>query len=189
MLLFCPFTWVPTAANVVADAISRPSRETLVQLGATAFSQLWAEFGPFNIDLMAFSASVQRSPDTGVALPFFSRYHCEGTSGVDVLARNLAVLPGTAVPAYGFCPPPPVIFGHIVQRLAECRAHAVILVPGVKAYWFPRVQFAATRSVEVVAAANAGGVFRLPSSDGTLKPWRYPRWAMMAYEVGFRLRQ
>ena len=66
-------TWVPTAANGVADAISRPSRETLVQLGAAALSQLWAKFGPFNIDLMACTASAQRSPDTGAALPFFSR--------------------------------------------------------------------------------------------------------------------
>lgn len=177
--------WVPTAANGVADAISRPSRETLVQLSTPAFNQLWADLGPFNVDLMACTASAQRSPVTGVTLPFFSRYHCEGTSGVDVLAKNLAVLPGTAVPAFGFCFPPPVMVGHVVQRLAECHAHAVILVPSTKAYWFPRVQLAATRSV-TVAAINASGVFRLPSADGTLRNWRYPRWAMIAYEVDFR---
>eukprot|EP00752_Nemacystus_decipiens_P013894 g12334.t1 len=58
-----------------------------------------------------------------------------------------------------------LLVGHIVQRLAECRAHAVVLVPGVKAYWFPRVQSAAVRSVEI-AAVKAAGVFKLPSSDG-----------------------
>lgn len=178
-------TWVPTAANGVADAISRPSREAIIQLSPAAFRKLWEEFGPFDIDLMACDASAQRSPVSGAPLPFFSRYHCEGTAGVDVLAQNLAVLPGTAVPAFGFCFPPPVMAGHIVQRLQECRAHAVILVPGVKAYWFPRVQLASVRSV-VVAAANTGGVFRWPSTDGTFKPWKYPRWSMVAYEVDFR---
>ena len=181
-----PLKWVPTAANGVADAISRPSRDTLAQLSAAAFGKLWEHFGPFNIDLMACAASVQRSPETGVALPFFSRYHCEGTAGVDVFAKNLAVLPDTAVSAFGFCFPPPVLVGHIVQSLAKCHAHAVILVPSTKAYWFPRVQLAATRSVGV-AAANESGVFHLPSSDGALRPWRYPRWAMIAYEVDFRV--
>ena len=172
-------TWVPTAANGVADAISRPSRETLVQLGAAAFSHLWADFGTFDIGLMTCSTLAQRSSDTGVAIPFFSRFHCDGIFGVDVLAKTPAVLPGTEVPAYGFCFPPPVPVGHIVQRLAEYRAHAGVLVPGVKACWFPRVQFAAVRSVEV-AAVNAAGVFRLPSFDGALRPRRYPRWCMVA---------
>ena len=176
---------MPTAANGVADAISRPSRETLVQLSQVAFRRLWAALGPFNIDLMACAASAQRSPNTGVQLPFFSRYHCDGTSGVDVLAQNLAVLPGTDAPAFGFCFPPPVMVAHVVQRLEECRAHAVILVPDVKSYWFPRVQIAASGSVQV-SAVNTEGAFILPSPNGTLRPWRYPRWAMVAYEVDFR---
>ena len=106
-------TWVPTAANGVADAISRLSRETLVQLGTAAFHQLWADFGPFSIDLMACAASAQRSPDTGgCGAPFLLEILLrEGTSGVDALAKNLAVLPGTAVPAYGFCFPPPCWWG------------------------------------------------------------------------------
>lgn len=74
--------------------------------------------------------------------------------------------------------------GHVVQRLAECKAQAMILVLGIKAYWFPRVQLAAARSVEV-AAINVVGAFRWPSLDGTFKSGRYPKWVMTAYEVDF----
>lgn len=178
-------TWVPTAENGVADAISRPSRDTIIRLQPDAFRTLWEAFGPFNIDLMACTASVQHSPRSGAALPFFSRYHCAGSAGVDVFAQDLAVLPGGAGPAFGFCFPPPVMAGHVVQHLAECRARAVVLLPGIKGYWFPRVLLASTRSVEV-ASVNESGVFVWPSAEGTLRPWRYPRWAMVAYEVDFR---
>lgn len=178
-------SWVPTASNGVADAISWRSREAVVQLAPAAFRSLWEALGPFNIDLMACAASAQCSPDTGAQLPFFSRYHCAGTSGVDVVAQNLAVLPGTDIPAFGFCFPPPVMVGHVVQRLEECRAHAVILVPGMKSYWFPRVQLATSRSVPV-SATDTEGAFVLPSPHGVLRPWSYPRWSMIAYEVDFR---
>ena len=75
--------------------------------------------------------------------------------------------------------------GHNVQHLAECKAHAVVLLPGVKAYWFPLVQLATVRSIEVAPVA-AAGCFQWPSPDGGLKNWRYLRWGMFAYEVDFR---
>ena len=74
--------------------------------------------------------------------------------------------------------------GHIVQHLAECKAHAVVL-PDIKAYWFPLVQLATVRSVEVAPVA-AAGCFQWPSSDDGLRNWRYPRWGMVAYKVDFR---
>ena len=80
--------------------------------------------------------------------------------------------------------PPPVMAGHVVQHLAECHAHAVIVVPGSRSYWFPRVQQAAVRSL-LISPPNAGGYFQWPCSDGSLKEWKYPRWSMVAYEVDF----
>lgn len=177
--------WVPSATNDVADSISRPSRESIIRLKPDAFRRVWDELGPFNVDLMASDASVQRVPADGRALQFFSRYDCEGSSGVDVFAQDVSVMPGTGEPALGYCFPPPVMTGHVVQHLAECRAHAVIIVPDTNAYWFPRVQQATVRSF-VVAQANENGFFHWPSSEGSLKEWRYPRWAMVAREVDFR---
>ena len=50
--------WIPTAENGVADAISRPSRETIIRIAPVTFKALWDEIGPFNVDVMACTASV-----------------------------------------------------------------------------------------------------------------------------------
>ena len=55
----------------------------------------------------------------------------------DVLAHNVSIVPGTRIPAFGFRFPPPIMAGHIVQHLVECRAHVVVFLPDAKAYWFP----------------------------------------------------
>ena len=82
-------------------------------------------------------------------------------------------------------PPPQVLVGPVVQHLAECHAHAVVLVPDVRAYWFPVLRQASVRSV-VVSPMGARGSFHWPSQDGSLREWRYPRWSMVAHELDFR---
>lgn len=126
--------WVPTAENVIADIISRPLREAVPQLLPAAFQLLWDAMGPFDIDLMACTASAQVSPVTGLRLPFFARYSCPGSPGRDVLAQNVAVMLGTYVPAFGYCFPPLAMTGHVVEHLAECRAHAVLVAPDTRPY-------------------------------------------------------
>ena len=54
--------WIPTAEHGVADAISRPSREAIISIAPAAFKVLRVEMSPFNVDLMACTASVVRSP-------------------------------------------------------------------------------------------------------------------------------
>ena len=177
--------WIPTAENGIADAISRPSRETTVRIAPAAFETVWDEMGPFNADLMACTASVVQPPLSGEALPFFSQHDCAGSAGTNVLAQDVAIVPGTTVPAFGFCFPPPIMVGHIVQHLVECKAHAVVLLPDIRAYWFPLVQLATVRSIEVGLVATAW-YFQWPSPGGALMGLRYPRWGMVAYEVEFR---
>ena len=67
-----------------------------------------------------------------------------------------------------------------MQHLAECKAHAAVLLPDIRAYWFHLVQLATVRSIEVAPVA-AAGYFQRPSPGGALKRWRYPRWGMVAY--------
>lgn len=179
--------WVPTADNGIADAISRPSRESVIRLKPLAFQQLWAALGPFNFDLMASSESAQRDPGSNDRLPFFSQHDCEGSSGVNVLAQDVSRVPGTGVKMFGYCFPPPVMVGIIVQHLAEWQAHAVIVVPDTRAFWFPTVQQASVRSI-VVAPSASRGSFQWPSHRGGLQDWQYPKWAMRAYEVNFGIR-
>lgn len=94
--------------------------------------------------------------------------------GRDVLAQNVAALPSSGVPAFGSCFPLPVMAGHVVQHLAECRAHAVALAPAAKSLWFPSVWFVTVRSMEV-APRCATGCFQRPSTTGSFREWRYPR--------------
>ena len=111
--------WIPTAENGVANAISRPSRDTIIRIAPVAFRALWDEMGPFNVDPMACTASVLQSPVSAEALPFFSRYECAGSAETDVLAQDVSIVPGTTAPAFGFGFLPLVLAGHIVQHLAE----------------------------------------------------------------------
>ena len=128
--------WISPAENVVADAISRPSREAIIRIAPAAFRAIWDEMGPFNVDLTACTAWVLRSPVSGEAMPFLSKYDCVGSAETDVLAQDVSIVLGTTALAFF---PPPVMAGHIEQHLAECKAHAVVFLPDVKAYWFPLV--------------------------------------------------
>ncbi len=131
-------------------------------------------FGPLNVDLMAGAASAQKTPH-GASLPFFSQNSCAGSAVVDMLAQDVAVLPGARDAAFGFGFPPTMV-GPVLQHLRECGAHAVVLVPGTKKHWFPLLQLATVRSIQV-AAVGESGVFHCPGNDGVLRSWRYPQWA------------
>ena len=124
--------------------------------------------GPFDVDLMACKASVLRPPLTEEALPFFSQFDCAGSAGADVFAQDVSIVPDTGGPAFGFCFIPAIISGHIARHMVECKAHAVTLLPAVKASWFPLLQLATVRSIEAAPAA-ADGRFQWPSADSGLR--------------------
>lgn len=90
------------------------------------------------MDLMARTASAQRIPEgvqgAGEKLPFFSRYHTEASAGVDMLSQDVSRMPDFSRECFGFCFPPPIMVGVVLQHLEERRAHAVILVPDLKGY-------------------------------------------------------
>lgn len=112
--------------------------------------------GPFNVDVTARLASILAPPLSGEALPFFSQYDCAGSAGNHLLAQDVSIVPGTRVPAFGICVPPPIMAGAIVQHLAECKAHAVAPLPDSRAYWCPFVPLATAKSFEVAPVAVAG---------------------------------
>lgn len=120
--------WIPTTDNTVADAISRRLRGSIIRLSAAVSRALWVELAPLKVDLMACSASVQKSPASGFTLPFFSRYCCRGSPGSDVRGQGVSRLSGAGTPVFGFSFPPPLKAGHVVQSLAEGKAHAVVVL-------------------------------------------------------------
>jgi len=58
------------------------------RLTRQAFVEIWDDMGPFDMDLMASSVSVQKDMH-GRPLPFFSRFHSPGSSGIDFLAQTI----------------------------------------------------------------------------------------------------
>ena len=88
-----------------------------------------------------------------VTLCRFGRAWCPGTRRVYGT--------GDLIPCARVLLSPPVMAGYIVQHLAECRAHAVIAVPAVCSYWFPLVQHASVRSLQV-ARSGESDVFVWP---------------------------
>ena len=178
--------WVPTADNTSADAIARPGRDEIIRLRSTTFRQLRAFFGELTVDLMASSENAQQGQTGGTGeqrrLPFFSRYQCEGSTGVDVFRHNVAVNPGGQEAAFGYCFPPPVMVGHIVQHMAECRARAVIVIPNVREHWFPRVHRATVRSLAIPKI----GSFGFPHHQDGVRDHVFIRYGMRAAEVDFR---
>ena len=76
-------------------------------------------------------------PGTREGTALLSQYDCAGSAGTSALVQDFSIASGThfgRVPAFGFCFSSPIVAGHIVQHLAECKAHAVALLLDVNAY-------------------------------------------------------
>lgn len=68
--------------------------------------------------------------------------------------------------------------GHILQHLAECNAHAVILVPGANTHWFPMAKQATIQCLSCLVRtvpAEGGG-----TPDG---PWWLTKWVSAEGEL------
>ena len=136
------------------------------------------------MDLMACTTSVLLSPLERRGTTIFSQYDCAGSAATDVFAQDISIVPGARVPALGFLFHPISWQDTLSKHMAECKAHAVALLPDVKAYWFPLLQLATVRPIEVAPVA-ADGRFQWPSADGGLLNWRYPSMGVDILRGGF----
>lgn len=140
------------------------------------------------MDLMATTASVQcvplGQPGGGNALPFYSRYSTAGSAGVDVLSRNVRLMPDNSTECFGFCFPPVNMVGVVLQHFEETRAHAVVVVPDQRRSWYTRLAGAIVRSREVARAGDDAQFFSTHHQRGR-EPFRFVDWAMRAVEVNF----
>ena len=141
------------------------------------------------MDLMSTDTSVQWIPgggqDADRPLPFYSRYHTDGTAGVDVLSQDVSHMPGSANACFGFCFPPPQTIAVVLQHIQGCEARAVVVVPVDRQSWFPRLAAATVRSVPVAAKGGAGTFFRMHHQKGRVS-FVFRQWGMRAVEVDFR---
>ena len=159
-----------------------------VRLRQWHFDKLWIIWGSFDMDLMASTASAQRPPttsrQTSKTLFFYSRYHTDGTSGIDVLAQDVGKIPDSGKPCFDFCFPSPSMVGVHISHIQACCARAVIIVPDSKPPWFPVLRSALVRTKMVATKADPKVLFRIRHSRGTI-PVVFQKWGMVVVEVDF----
>ena len=141
------------------------------------------------MDLMVTGTSVRWTPDVGRdadrALPFYSRYHTAGTTGIDVLRHNVSHMTGSANACFGFCFPPPQMVAVVLQHMQDCKARGVVVVPDDRQSWFPLLAAATVRSVLVAAKGGAGTFSRMNHQKNRVS-FVFWQWGMRAVEVDFR---
>ena len=92
--------WVCSEVNWAADSLTRPERTKHVRLSQVVFNRLWEpRGGGGDVNLMATDTSAKRASIGGSLirqrLPFYSRFHTNGTVRVDVFSHNVSHMPGS----------------------------------------------------------------------------------------------
>jgi hypothetical protein len=107
--------WVPRTLNVEADELSKIIDQDDWQIQPHIFKFMNNKFGPFSIDLFASNLSHQTQK-------FYSKYWCQGTSGVDAFAFDWGKETCWVVP-------PPVLIPRVLRHMQSCQAEGVMIIP------------------------------------------------------------
>ena len=141
------------------------------------------------MDLMATYTSAQYAPIDGglerLRLPFYSRFHTNSTAGVNVFSHNVSYMPRSLQKCFGYCFPQPSLVGVVWAHISKCEARAVIVVPNTRASWFPMIEGAGVRSVQIASQVAGNQFFRVHHQRGA-EPYTFDRGGMRAVEVGFK---
>jgi len=160
----------------VADVYTRQSPGLETSLSPIYFARIWKLMGPFQWDLMATFANVNKDPK-GVPLKFFSRYFDAHSQGVNVFSQQLHLLKDL------FCfPPDPVIFMFLRLLHAQKRS-CVVLLPDVNAPWVNLLRQFSQENF-VVAKPYDNRAFTITHPTGKRVPRMYPH-AMIAFRLVF----
>ena len=172
---FLRLEYVRSELNV-ADTYTRQSPGLEASISQKAFQRIVNRMGPFQWDLMASSANVNRGLD-GKPLKFFSRYYDQLAEGVNVFSQNLSTLKGL------FCFPPIPMVSMFLKFLQAQRLTCVVVVPYICASWC-NLLHANKVSSFVVAEPYDNKTFSISSADGRRVPKVYNH-AMIAVCVKF----
>ena len=118
------------------------------------------------MDLMATDTSAQRGPIGGRRLPFYSQFHTNGTAREDVFSHNVNHMPGSLRKCFGYCFPQPPLAGIVSAHISKCEARAVIVVPNTRSSWFPIIEGAGVRSIQIASQGKDSQFFRVHHQRG-----------------------
>jgi hypothetical protein len=116
--------WVPRELNQKADELSKLIDLDDWSINPAIFSYVSNRHGPFSVDRFAsnFTHKVDR---------FYSKYWCDGSTGVDAFAYNWEK-------EYCWIAPPPKLTGKVLSHMKYCRARGVLMIPKwVSSAWWP----------------------------------------------------
>ena len=160
-----------------------------VGLSQAAFNRLWETWEGVDMDLMKTDTSAQRAPIGGglvrQRLPFYSRFHTNGTAGIYVFSHNVNHMPGSLRKCFGYCFPQPSLVGVALAHISKCEARAVIGVPNTRASWFSMIEGAGVRSVQIASKVEDSQFFRLHHQCGA-DSCTFDRGSIPVVEVNFR---
>ena len=141
------------------------------------------------MDVMATDTSAQYTPIEGgwerQKLPFYSRFHTNNIAGVDVFSHNVSHMLGSLQKCFGYCFPQPSLVGVVLAHISKCEAGPVIVVPNTRASWFPMIEGAGVRSVQIASQGAGSKFFRVNHQCGA-EPYTFGRGGMRAVEVDSR---
>ena len=172
---FLKLEYVRSDLNV-ADKYTRQSPGLEASISEKAFQRIVNRMGPFQWDLMASTANVNRGLD-GKPLKFFSRYYDQLAAGINVFSQDLSMLKGL------FCFPPTPMISMFLSFLQSQKLSCVVVVPRISASWYNLLQ-ANKISSFVIAEPFDNKAFSISSSDGKRVPKVY-KHAMIAVLVSF----
>lgn len=150
-LAILPF-WLPGAANLVADPVSRAGAANEETLARPLFLRAQAWSGAlFSVDAMASVANAQ-------CPRFISRFRSAAAVGADVFSFPLRT------EEWVYCFPPHPLLSAVVAYLAEARSRGVLIVPfDLEAPWwgmlvgFPYLPLASLGARDALSVPRAHG--------------------------------
>jgi len=172
---FLSCEYVKSELNI-SDVYTRESPGLEASLTPFAFATIWDYFGPFQWDLMATSANVNKDPQ-GNSLLFFSRFYDENSQGIDVFKQQLHMTREL------FCFPPIPIIGKLVKHLEAQKVSCVLVLPKMWAPWRNLVD-SHTLASFVLAQPYASSIFTVTHPTGKTIQKKYPH-AMEVVFVSF----
>ena len=170
-------TYIPSEQNK-ADKYTRQNSGLEAVLRNKVFLTLWYKWGPFNWDLMASAANVQKDP-SGKKLKYFSRYYDSFTEGTDLFLQNSNHLTNI------YCFPPIPIIGMVLKYLQHHRLTCVIILPAINATWVNLVS-AYMEDAICIAKPFDSTIFTVLNNQGRCVQKKYP-FAMLAVKVNFTI--
>jgi hypothetical protein len=161
---------IPGRRNCLADRLSRSFDRSDWKLSPDWFEYLDWLFGPHTIDRFATALNRQGG------LPYNSRTHDVGTTGVDALAQRWKGEINWVNPDFG-------LVGEVLELVAAQGATATIVVPGWKSQaWWPMLTRMAPAGWQWVEILPEPGVFLSGSAFNRL-PGGSPPWAVWAVHI------